>query len=166
MIKPREQVRLQYATKLPSGALRYLHMRSLVEITFVILAVLAVVMLLLPEEWRGLGGAAVLVLGIIGMLVDLPIVNRLIVRNTSYEMIDDLVCIRRGVLIHRDLTISAAQILTVSIVDGPLLRRYGLVKVKLTTIAQTDPLGPVTVAEAEELRRRILGVFDAKPAAT
>lgn len=166
MTKSREQMRPQYATALPPIALRYLHVRSLIEISFVILAALAVVLLLLPEAWRGLGAAAVLLSGIVGALVDLPIVNRIIIRNTSYEVVDDLVRIRRGVLVHRDLTISAVQILTVSIVDGPILRRYGLAKVHFTTIAHTDPLGPVTVAEAEALRRRILGDFDTESART
>lgn len=150
-----------YAMRLPVTAQRYMNIRSLIEVGLVLVALLSIAILVLPHEWQTVAWITILAGGVIGIFVDLPIVNRIIVRNTSYEADGNLIRIQRGVLFHRDLTISAAQILTVSIVDGPLLRRYSLVNVRFTTIAHTNPLGPMTRIEAERLRAHVLGVLDA-----
>lgn len=149
----------RYSESLPPHSLRYLNIRSVLDI--MILTVLAVIAIwaFVPTSWRPAAWALLAVSVALGIAIDLPVVNRLQVRNTSYEVTEDAVRLRRGMLLRRDTVISTAQLLNVTIIDGPLLRRYGLAKVAFTTIAHIEPLGPVTAAEALRLRSRALAGF-------
>lgn len=158
-----ETRRAPYAHMLPPSALRYLRVRSLVELLIAAPAVALIAFWIVPEEWRLPSLCVVSFLAVVGAAVELPFIDRRIVENTSYEVADGAVRIRRGVLIRRDLVISTAQILNVSIVRGPLLRRFGLAKVSFATIAHSDGLGPVSPPEAERIRQRVLAVFAPEP---
>ena len=145
-----------YGSTLPPQALKYVNTRAILDVIAVTVVVAALIMWLAPEQWR-LPAVVILVLLLIaGLAVDLPFINRLSVRSTSYELDQAAVRIRRGILISRDTVISTAQLLNVTIVQGPLLRRFGLVKIAFTTIANVEPLGPLSADEAESLRVRAL----------
>lgn len=149
----------KYATRLPAEALGYLGARSAIEVGVTGLAGAAAIVWLVPDTWRNIAWAILSFLVILGVVVEVPILNRLIVRNTSYEVTGDAVRIHRGMLFRRDIVIATAQLLNVTIVDGPLLRRRGLAKVSFSTIAHVEPLGPVKAQEAERLRRLALALY-------
>lgn len=148
----------EYSNRLPSSALRYVNLRSMVEIAVLAVGVTAAVVLFVPPAWRLAAWIVLAISVMVGAAVDVPIINRLQVRSTSFEVTHDAVYIRRGILLRRDTIISTAQLLNVTVVDGPLLRRYGLVKVAFATIAHVEPLGPLTADHAEQLRSLALGV--------
>lgn len=118
---------------------------------------LAAATLLIPDHtWRTGALIAIVALSVIGLLVDIPFVNRWEVRNTSYTVTPDVVFIRRGLLIRRTTTISTAQILNVEVVQGPLLRAFGLVKVRFTCISEVEGITGITESAAAEIRDIIL----------
>lgn len=149
----------RYARTLPPRAVTYVRIRSIIDIAIVGGLLCAAILFLAPPSWRPALLGAVIVLVLLGLLIDVPLIDRLVVRNTTYEVNDDRVLISRGVFLHRDLALSTAQILTVTIVQGPLLRRFGFAKLALATLTESETLAPLTLAEAEALRAQILAVF-------
>jgi uncharacterized protein len=73
-------------------------------------------------------------------------------RYYRFGLVGDCVVIVRGKFILRRSTYPLPRILYVQTRQGPVLRRYGLVKVHLGTIAGPHSLGPLSQAEAEEFR--------------
>lgn len=141
--------------RLPRGALGYVNIRSLLGVV-VLTVVLAVALpIIVPAEWRTmvLVGAGLVV--VIGTVIDL-IVNRLAVRATVYGVTPDFVRIRRGVLVTSDTVIPAAQIMNISVIEGPVLRRLGMARLRFTCIAHVEPLGPLSVDEALRVRDVLL----------
>jgi putative membrane protein len=108
--------------------------------------------------------AAALVLTGGGALVD-----RLRWRHTSYRVTDERVELRFALVAHRLRSIPRERVRTVDLTANPLLRAFGLAKVKIGTGQQGHgehsqlTLDPVARAHAEELRRVLL---DRAPAAT
>lgn len=90
------------------------------------------------------------------LVIELPVLNRLHVRTTSYTVSADYVYIARGWLLRRSLLISTTKVLNVEIVQGPLLRRFGLVTMRIASVIEHENLGPLEPAEAERLRGIIL----------
>ena len=145
-----------YAMSLPATAFAYLNIRSMLELTAAGAVGAALVAWLAPVAWRPVAYIALTTLLVAGLLIEIPIVNRLQVRSASFEVMEHAVRIRRGILLRRDILIAATQLRNVTITDGPLLRRYGLVKVDFVTIAHFEPLGPVTAEQAARLRSHAL----------
>lgn len=142
--------------RLDPAALKY-HTAADLILAVIGTPILAAATLLIPDlAWRAWALIAIAVLTAVGLLVDIPFVNRWEVRNTSYTVTPEVVFIRRGLLIRRTTTISTAQILNVEIVQGPLLRAFGIVKVRFTCISETEGITGITEAAAEEIRDTIL----------
>jgi len=101
-------------------------------------------------------GAAVLLTGG-GALVD-----RLRWRYTSYRVTDERVELRFALVAHKLRSIPRERVRTVDLTANPLLRAFGLAKVKIGTGQQGSgehsqlTLDPVGRAHAEELRRVLL----------
>jgi membrane protein YdbS with pleckstrin-like domain len=91
-----------------------------------------------------------------GILADLILLNRLSYRNYSYTVTPDYVYIAQGRFVRRSVTIDNGKVLNVQTSQGPILRRFGLVTLRLTCIVETERLGPVAVESVEEIRRIIL----------
>lgn len=142
--------------RLAPAALRYQNTSDII-LAAVGTPLLAAATLLIPDlTWRlwiliGLGFFTV-----VGLVIDIPFVNRWEVRNTSYTVTPEVVFIRRGLLVRRTTTLSTAQILNVEIVQGPLLRAFDLVKVRFTCIADVEGITGVTEDAAREIRDTIL----------
>lgn len=151
--------RLRYNQSLPANALKYTNIHDAIQGVVLIAVIAGLVWWLVPDPWKMWILIALPALLILSLLIEMPIVNRLAIKNTSYEVSESEVRIRKGVLLTRDTVISAAQILNVSIAEGPILKSFGLAKVNFTSIAHVEPLGPVTLAEANDIRNTILGVY-------
>lgn len=148
-----------YAATLPQSAHQYLNIRSAFEVILGGGVLAAGVLLLAPDGWKWPLLALLAVLTIVGLVVEIPLINRVIMRHTTYQVDDDAVRIRRGFLISRDIVISTAQILNVTIIEGPLLRHHGLVTVRFLSIDHVEPLGPLDHEEALRLRSRALATY-------
>lgn len=148
-----------YASTLPPVALRYLTIRSTVEVLMTGALACGLALWLFPGGWKLPTLVVMAILIIAGLIVDVPIVSRLTMRHTSYHVGADAVRIKRGFLLSKDTVLSTAQILNVSIIEGPLLRRFGLAKVRFTTLNHVEPLGPVERSVAVEIRRQALSTY-------
>lgn len=148
-----------YASTLPPVALHYLTIRSTIEVLMTGALACGLALWLVPGSWRMPTLVIMAILIIAGLIVDVPIVSRLTMHHTSYQVGADAVRIKRGVLLSKDTVLSTAQILNVSIIEGPLLRRFGLAKVRFTTLNHVEPLGPVERGVAVEIRRQALSTY-------
>lgn len=137
-------------------SLAYLNTRD-GAITAFATAILAVATGFLPDPalrvilWAVLG-----VLAAVSLLVELPWLNRMQVRRTSYTVTPDFVYITRGWLWQRSIVIATPQVLNVEIVQGPLLRAFDVVSVRFTCLADIEGLGPLTREAAERVRTTVL----------
>ncbi|WP_326967155.1 PH domain-containing protein [Arthrobacter sp. CG_A4] len=148
-----------YASALPPVALKYLTVRSTVEVLVTGGLACGLALWLVPGDWRLPTLVVMAILIVAGLIVDVPIVSRLTMRYTSYHVGPDAVRIKRGFLLSKDTVLSTAQILNVSIIEGPLLRRFGLAKVRFVTLNHVEPLGPVERSVALEIRRQALSTY-------
>ncbi|HEY7594707.1 MAG TPA: PH domain-containing protein [Actinophytocola sp.] len=159
-----------------TGEWRRLHRRT-VAVTALTLAGLSVsigapiVLGMLRDDDRAAGpvllvavGAAILLTGG-GMLVD-----RLRWRHTSYRVTAERVELRFAWVLHTQRSIPRERVRTVDLTANPLLRAFGLAKVKIGTGQRVTgqhshvTLDPVDRAHAEELRRVLLDRAPAAPA--
>ena len=118
------------------------------------LAVLGVLWVL-SEGARPYALVALAVLYAVSLTVELPLLNRLRVRNTSYSVEPGYVYITRGALINHSVLIALHQILSVETVQGPLLERFGFAKVRFRCLTDVEWLGPLDADAVIEVRRAI-----------
>ncbi len=148
---------------LPPAALRYENLRTIAA-AFPIAGLLTVAALLVDIEWVAFMALWVLLpVCVLSVVIDCAIVNRLQLRAYRYVLRDSTIDIRRGVFMRSTTTVSTIQVLTVDVVQGPLLRSCGLVAVVLHTIGGTIRLGPLTPAGAEVVRARVARALEAAP---
>lgn len=147
---------------LAPNALAYLNQRETIG-TVALASALAAGAAFVPDAtlrtvaWIVIGAVAV-----VALLVELPWLNRVHVRRTSYTVTPEYIYIARGWVWRRSVVIATAQVLNVDVAQGPLLRAHGLVMVRFTCITEVERLGPLTPGAAHRVRASVL---DAHPAA-
>ena len=146
---------------LPAAALRYRNIRSWAGLLVSSVLLTGGVLLGVPEEHRSGALAALGVLVVLAATVETPLVNRASIRSTSYEVDDCAVRIGRGLLLRRTVVLPTAQLVGVTLVEGPLLRRFGLVVVVFSCAATSERLGPLGREEALRVRSRALDLLGA-----
>jgi len=150
-----------YSLALPPEALRYRNIRSYSEMLFWILLLFGLLALGVPRHLQPLASAALVVLLLLTVTVEIPVVNRALVRLTSYEVDDCAVRIRRGLLFERTIVLPTAQLVIVTVIEGPLLRRFGLAVVVFSCASTAERLGPLRRAEAHRVRSGALNLLGA-----
>lgn len=148
-----------YSSRLPPRALAYVNLRTSVDVIAITVILETLVLIFATEPWRTWIAGGLVVAVVVGLAIDLPIINRMSVLATSYQVDPDGVRIRRGLLVKSDVVVATAQLLSVAVIEGPLLARFGLAKVTFATIAHVEPIGPVTLDEAIAIRSRALSHF-------
>ncbi len=139
-------------TTLPRRALSYLNLRSSIELAVAATVGVLVILWGLDGRTERLALVAVAVLTMLGLAVELPFLNRLHLRWTSYSVDPTFVYVVRGVLIRRSVLIPTRQILNVETVEGPLLRRFGFAKVRFRCITDVESLDPLDRTAVTEIR--------------
>lgn len=148
---------------LPLPALTYERLRTLCA-AVPVSALLIAVALFVKIDWMGFVALWILLpLTVSSALIDIALVNRLQYRAYRYTVDRSTVEIRHGLVLRSTTTISTVQILSVDIVQGPLLRGCGLASVVFRTIGGTIKLGPVTPAAAEGVRSRVMRAVEVGP---
>jgi membrane protein YdbS with pleckstrin-like domain len=142
--------------RLPGEARGYLNLRTILDVIVISGALGAASFILLPLEMRAIALASELLFFGILTVYEFQVINRLRMQYTTYSVDASQVQVARGKVFRRVVTISTAQILNIEIRQGPLLRHFGLVKVKFICIADVETLGPVSVTAAEAMRHTIL----------
>lgn len=147
---------------LPRAALNYENLRTLsAAVPVVVLLIAGAVFVRI--DWVGFVALWILVpLCVLSALIDIAVVNRLQYRAYRYT-IGRTVEIRHGLLMTSRTTISTVQILSVDVVQGPLLRSCGLASIVFRTVGGTIKLGPVTPAAAEGVRTQVMRALETGP---
>ncbi|WP_010630688.1 PH domain-containing protein [Sporolactobacillus vineae] len=102
-----------------------------------------------------------LIAGTLAILVALHLILYVLVipviryRTFFYTFRQSDFLIRDGVFVIRQVSIPLARVQNVTTEQGPLLRRYHLVSVSITTAADTQTIPALNAAEAHVLRDRI-----------
>lgn len=141
---------------MPGEARGYLNLRTFIDVIVIAGMLGAVSFILLPLEIRAIALTAELAFFGILTVYEFLVINRLRMQYTTYSVDASQVHIARGKVFRQAVTISTAQIFNIEIRQGPLLRHFGLVKVKFICIADVEPLGPLTTTAAETIRNTIL----------
>lgn len=148
---------------LPHTALKYENLRTLSA------AVPVIALLIAGAVWVTIDWVVFVALWIllppcvVSALIDIALVNRLQLRAYRYTIDRSTVEIRHGLLMRSRTTISTVQILSVDVVQGPLLRSCGLASIVFRTVGGTINLGPVTPVTAEDVRAQVMRALDAGP---
>lgn len=139
------------ANALPPNALAYMNLRSGLAALVGLVAFVALIFTFF-SHWPAwiLPVGSLLIIGL--AMLDIAVLNRWEIRNTSYVVSPTAVHIQRGALFRRDSMLAGEHVLNVVIAEGPLLARFGLATIQFKTIADTSPLGPVTLAQALAIR--------------
>lgn len=137
-------------------ALAYLNLRDTI-VTIAVATGVAVGIAFVPDDTVRIAlWVALAVLTASSLLIELPWLNRMQVRHTSYTVTTEYVYITRGWLWRRTVVIATPQILNVEIVQGPMLRAFDVVSVRFTCIADIERLGPLRREAAEDARLTVL----------
>ncbi|WP_158270348.1 PH domain-containing protein [Mycetocola zhujimingii] len=141
---------------LPAQALKYLNLVDCLAISITAAGLGAIAWLVAEPPVREIV-LVIIALGLAtGLTFEIRMLNRIVVRKTSYTVTRDEVYIARGLLFRKYVSIPAPQVLNVEIAEGPLLRKFGLVKIRFTCITDVEALGPITPAAAESIRSTVL----------
>ena len=136
---------------LPPRAFGYLVTRSAFELVVGTL-ILAVALAMFAEgRWAAVGWSLLAAGAMLSAVVEIPYFDRWKIRFTKFSADAERVVICRGRWLRKVTTIPSRQILSVEIVDGPLLRKFALVNVRFTCIAEIERLGPLEPSVAHDL---------------
>lgn len=145
---------------LPPAALSYENLRTLVTAVPVAAALAAAGILIGAEVVTVATLWVLLPLCVIGTALDLAVINRLQYRAYRFSVVRGAVEIQHGIVLRSRTTVSAVQVLSVDLVQGPLLRAKGLTVVALRTVGGSVKLGPVCPATADRVRSQVLKALD------
>ena len=150
------------SSTLPRKAVHYRYVRSSLETLVGAVVLAGGVLLAVPGYLRPLAMTVLGILLLLAVTVEIPLVNRALVRSTTYDVDDCAVRIRRGFLFERTSVLSTAQLVAVTLVEGPLLRRFGLVVVVFVCATTRERLGPLGKEEAQRVRSVALNLLGAE----
>ncbi|GLY11785.1 UPF0699 transmembrane protein YdbS [Bacillus badius] len=122
---------------------------------FIWLLLVAAAILILIKQWPlwilfVLGAAGVL--EVLAVVVILPTMRW---KRWKYEVREQEIELQRGVFIVRRTLIPMIRVQHVDTEQGPLLRKYGLGAIKVSTAATVHDIPAVEIEEAEEMRKVI-----------
>lgn len=139
---------------LPGATLRAWHVDNVLGLIGVTLVLGSLALLghpLVVQPWLlPLAGLAVLA-AVLESAVVLPRLHR----SYRYTLSTGSVVVESGGLVRRQLVVPLHQVLYVETHQGPVLRGYGLTRVRLGTIADPRSVGPLTRDAAQALCRAV-----------
>jgi membrane protein YdbS with pleckstrin-like domain len=106
-------------------------------------------------DWILLPGWIALGLFALTFVVFVWIVPTVEFRRFAYEVFEEELEIRSGLLFISNVLVPMVRVQHVEIESGPLMRKYGLAEVKVVTAATTHRISGLKQDDAERLKRRI-----------
>jgi len=89
------------------------------------------------------------------VLIFVVVVPHIRYRTWRYEVTDDEIDIRKGVVVHTRIIVPLVRVQHVNTSQGPILRAFGLASVSVATAAGEQEIPGLSVEEAEKLRDRV-----------
>lgn len=143
------------ADRLPERARRYMDIRDLLGAVLLATAGLVAAQVFLDGSWLTVGRIAVAVLVVSVVCLEIPVMNRLTMRWTTYTVTPEHVYLVRGGVLRRSTFIPTRQILSVETAQGPLLRHFDLAQVRFHCISEVESFGPLDATTVARVREAI-----------
>lgn len=156
LTNPSSSLGQRFSSRLPAGAHRYVGFRSALELLGGTAGLLLLTLLVVDDVTRLVIIVVIVSLALLSLAIEIPILDRLRVASTSYDVSPESVTIARGVFVRTITVIPVTHIVNLQIVHGPVLRFFGYVAVRFTTIAGSPTLGPLLADEAETIRLAVI----------
>ncbi|PLR77300.1 hypothetical protein CU633_11030 [Bacillus sp. V3-13] len=143
---------LEPQTRISEQALKVWRLSGTIQSVFVSLAGVALIILSLIFSWPiWIIGAAVIVMLSYSYL-NIYLFPSLRWKRWRYEVREQEIELRQGIFIIKRTLVPMIRVQHVDTRQGPLLRKYGLATVAISTAATVHEIPAVDVGEAEELR--------------
>ncbi|WP_100330089.1 PH domain-containing protein [Bacillus xiapuensis] len=107
------------------------------------------------QEWPFWVAAPLIILGLLTAFLFIYLMPKLRWKRWRYEVREQEIELQHGVFIIRRTLIPMIRVQHVDTEQGPILKRYGLSEIKISTAATVHEIPAVEMAEAEEMRQVI-----------
>ncbi|HLR43433.1 MAG TPA: PH domain-containing protein [Pseudogracilibacillus sp.] len=148
-------MRAQPRNQIAKDAIKVWRIHALIYIfilwIFIILLGLGTFLFSLPVYYIGIA----VILGLILFYVFVLLMPKLRYRRWRYEIFEQEIYIQHGILIVRRTIIPMIRVQHVDTVQGPILKRYDLATVSISTAATVHEIPALYEADAENLRDRL-----------
>ncbi|WP_242224909.1 PH domain-containing protein [Bacillus cereus group sp. BfR-BA-01380] len=134
---------------------RVWQINSLITSGIGLIITIAYFIFMMKFDWTGwIFGALV-----IGLLAYAPlgylVFPSLRQRYHSYQLNEEEIEIQHGMFVVQRVLVPMIRIQHITIEQGPIMRKFGLTELKVSTAAMTHDIPGLTMREAEQLKRQI-----------
>ncbi|PGZ94346.1 hypothetical protein COE51_22730 [Bacillus pseudomycoides] len=138
-----------------SSMVRVWQINSLITSGIGLIITIAYFIFMIKFDWTGwIFGALVIALLVYAPLGYLVFPN-LRQRYHSYQLNEEEMEIQHGMFVVQRVLVPMIRIQHITIEQGPIMRKYGLTELKVSTAAMTHGIPGLTMREAEQLKRQI-----------
>ncbi|MGF9966292.1 PH domain-containing protein [Bacillus rhizoplanae] len=138
-----------------SSMVRVWQIHSLITSGVGLIITIAYFIFMIKFDWTGwiLGALVITLLAYapLGYLV-FPSLRQ---RYHSYQLNEEEMEIQHGMFVVKRVLVPMIRIQHVTIEQGPIMRKFGLTELKVSTAAMTHGIPGLTMREAEQLKRQI-----------
>lgn len=148
-------MRQQPAHYIAKDAISAWRISASIYVIIYFIIVIAVTVLAYIYDFSYLYSLILLGLGIVQFYVFVYLLPRLRYRRWRYEIFEQEIYIQRGILIMKRTIIPMIRVQHVDTEQGPILKRYSLATVSISTAATTHLIPALRDEDASRLRDRI-----------
>lgn len=148
-------MRQQPANFIAKDAVKVWRISASIYIISYFLLVIATIVLAYIYDFSYLYSAIAFGLGIVQVFVFVYLLPRLRYRRWRYEIFEQEIYIQRGILIMKRTIIPMIRVQHVDTEQGPILKKYRLATVSISTAATTHLIPALREEDASRLRDRI-----------
>lgn len=140
---------------LPWASKRYEDLQSFGGGALIAVLAWSIAFPLIPDPWGFQVAVGVSAFSTVGVLVDIFILNRLQWKYFEVKFSNGVLSTQTGRFIVTESSIRRDAVLSVDLQTGPILRRWGLARVKLHGIASFPTIPVLTQADALAIKRAL-----------
>lgn len=148
-------MRKQPAHYIAIEAIKAWRITALIYIISYFIVVVALTVLTYVYDFSYVYSLILIGLGIVLLYIFVFLLPRLRYRRWRYEIFDQEIHIQRGILIMKRTIIPMIRVQHVDTEQGPILKRYALATVSISTAATTHLIPALREGDASKLRDRI-----------
>ncbi|MGL5827457.1 MAG: PH domain-containing protein [Nocardioides sp.] len=142
--------------RLSDHSLGYLGVRSAIATAIFVSGILAIATLIGAWDENRIWALLAVAISVCGGLLDVTLLNRLEIRHTICTATPSLLRIDRGRVFRRSTIVRLDHILNTEVVQGPLLRAFGLYKFRFTGALSQVIFGPVDSDSIEFIQEHVI----------
>ena len=143
------------AKRISKKALRVWRISGVMSSAFLWLLIAGAGVFIFINQWPLWIFFTLLIIGLLEVLTVVVVLPNMRWKRWRYEIREQEIELQRGVFIVRRTLIPMTRVQHVDTEQGPLLRKYGLGAIKISTAATVHEIPAVEIEEAEEMRKVI-----------